>query len=102
MKTLVRFVAVSSLLGASALLMAQPPLGGGGQGGQGGQRGPRPTPAIVTALDANQDGVIDAGEIKVASEALGKLDKNNDGKLTLEEYMGPRPGGQGGGRDQSR
>ena len=56
----------------------------------------RQPPAIIAALDANHDGVIDADEIANASAALKKLDKNGDGKLTREEYMGPRPGGQGG------
>ncbi len=55
-----------------------------------------PIPPIVTALDANKDGVIDAQEIANAAAALKKLDKNNDGKLSPEEYLPPRP--QGGGR----
>jgi hypothetical protein len=46
---------------------------------------------IITALDANGDGVIDATEIANASAALKTLDKNGDGKLTREEYMPPRP-----------
>ncbi|HVU07215.1 MAG TPA: hypothetical protein VHG89_01580 [Verrucomicrobiae bacterium] len=50
-----------------------------------------PTPAIVKALDANGDGVIDASEIANASAALKTLDKNGDGKLTPDEFMGPRP-----------
>lgn len=73
--------------------------GGGagfGGGGQGGER-KRPLPPIIAALDANGDGVIDAGEIAKAAESLKKLDKNGDGKLTIDEYMPPRPqGGQGG------
>ena len=48
-------------------------------------------PAIVAALDANHDGVIDADEIANASAALKTLDKNGDGKLTPDEFMGPRP-----------
>jgi Ca2+-binding EF-hand superfamily protein len=51
-----------------------------------------PMPLIVTALDANGDGVIDASEIANASTALLKLDKNGDGKLTRDEYLGPRAG----------
>ena len=69
---------------------------GGGGGAQGGER-KRPTPPIIAALDANGDGVIDAGEIAKAAESLKKLDKNGDGKLTMEECMPPRQqGGQGG------
>jgi hypothetical protein len=50
-----------------------------------------PLPAIVKALDANGDGVIDAKEIANAPAALKTLDKNGDGKLTPDEYIGPRP-----------
>ncbi|HVU27224.1 MAG TPA: hypothetical protein VHG71_05750 [Verrucomicrobiae bacterium] len=50
-----------------------------------------PTPAIVKALDANGDGVIDADEIANASTALKTLDKNGDGQLTPDEFIGPRP-----------
>ncbi len=53
--------------------------------------GKRPVPAIVKALDANHDGVIDADEITNAPAALKALDKNGDGKLTRDEYMGPPP-----------
>jgi hypothetical protein len=79
-----------------------PPQGGGPGQGMRGQR--PPMPALVKALDANHDGVIDADEIANASTALKTLDKNGDGKLTRDEFMGPRPqmrGGQGqqGGGD---
>lgn len=53
----------------------------------------RPAPPLFTALDANQDGVIDATEIANASAALKKLDKNGDGKLSPDEYRPPRPDG---------
>ena len=43
-------------------------------------------PPLVAVLDANHDGVIDAGEIKNAAAALKKLDRNGDGKLTRDEY----------------
>jgi hypothetical protein len=70
---------------------------GASGGAQGGER-KRPLPPIIAALDANSDGVIDAGEIAKAAESLKKLDKNGDGKLTIEECMPPRPqGGQGQG-----
>lgn len=55
-----------------------------------------PLPAIVKALDANGDGVIDAEEIANAPAALKTLDKNGDGKLTMDELMGRPPGGFGG------
>lgn len=55
-----------------------------------------PLPAMVKALDANGDGVIEAEEIANASSVLKKLDKNGDGKLTMDEVMGKPPGGFGG------
>jgi hypothetical protein len=94
--------------GTTALLVSAqdnndgPP--GGGQGGPGGPGGlgrhRPPVPAIIAVLDANHDGVIDSNEIANASAALKSLDKNGDGKLTPDEFMGPRPqrpGGQGRG-----
>lgn len=59
---------------------------------QGGDRdGHRPPPPpLITALDANHDGMIDSAEIDNASAALKTLDKNNDGKLTQEELRPPR------------
>ena len=97
-------MATALALGASCALAAAqdnnnqfcPP--GGGPGGAGpGMRGHRPPmPAIVRALDTNHDGVISAQEIANASAALETLDKNGDGKLTPNEYMGPRPPMRGG------
>ena len=52
-----------------------------------------PVPLIIQALDANHDGIIDSNEIANASAALWTLDKNHDGKLTRDEYIGPRPNG---------
>jgi hypothetical protein len=69
----------------------------------------RPTPSpVVTALDLNGDGIIDAGELAKASVSLKKLDANTDGKLTSDELHPPRlgspdaPGGlrPGAGRPQ--
>lgn len=42
---------------------------------------------LFAALDTNGDGVIDAAEIASAAESLKKLDKNNDGKLALDEVQ---------------
>ncbi|MGC9941441.1 MAG: hypothetical protein ABSE48_06370 [Verrucomicrobiota bacterium] len=72
----------------------QPPQGGPDQGGPGfgpGRHHP-PIPAIVRALDVNHDGIIDSNEIANASAELFTLDKNGDGRLTRDEYMGKRPG----------
>src|SRR5436309_15019031 len=51
----------------------------------------------LSALDADENGVIDEAEIKNAVVALQKLDENRDGKLTEDEvgmkYMGPQDTG---------
>ena len=74
------------------------------QRGDGGGQGNRPRPRrglsvmrmikALSALDADENGVIDEAEIKNAVAALQKLDVNHDGKLTEEEagmkYMGPQ------------
>ena len=50
---------------------------------------------LLSALDANKDGVIDAAEIANAPAALKTLDKNGDGQLTRDEIRRPRPEGTG-------
>jgi hypothetical protein len=69
---------------------------GGGPGGPGGVGGNHSIPLIIRALDADGDGIISAEEIKNAVEVLKKLDKNGDGQLTPDEYLGPPPEGRGG------
>ena len=89
-------------LGTSTLLVSAQdnnndgPPGGGRQGGPG-MGGKRPVPPVMTALDANHDGTIDADEIANASAALKTLDKNGDGKLTPDELRPARPAGGHGG-----
>ena len=86
-------------LGASAWMATAQDDGAMPAGGSGSWPGPgqgqHPLPPLVAVLDANHDGVIDAGEIADASAALKSLDKNGDGKLTVEEL---RPAPVGGGR----
>lgn len=57
-------------------------------GGPDGQRFPRMP--LLAALDPNNDGVIDEKEIEQASKSLKTLDKNSDGKITMEELRPPR------------
>jgi hypothetical protein len=45
---------------------------------------PMPWP-LMSALDTNRDGIIDANEIANASTSLKMLDKNGDGRLTPDE-----------------
>ena len=58
----------------------------------------RPNP-LMTALDADRNGVISAAEIAAAPNALKKLDTNGDGVLAAEEVLPMREGG--GGANQS-
>jgi hypothetical protein len=89
-------VAALALAGSAACLIAQNEGGQGpGPRGPGGPGGHRPPPPIFAVLDANHDGVIDATEIDNAPAALRKLDKNGDGKLTMDELMPPPPNGRG-------
>ncbi len=59
-------------------------------------------PACLRALDANGDEVISADEIAKSTESLKTLDKNNDGVLTFDEYLGAPPHGVHGGPDEGR
>jgi hypothetical protein len=94
MKTTMKTMLALLAFGASALAVsaqdANQPQGGDNQNGPRGHR--PPLPAIVLALDVNHDGVIDSNEIANASAELKTLDKNGDGQLTRDEYMGKRPG----------
>ena len=83
-----RLVLVAML--AASIALAQPP---------GGMMRGSP---LLSALDADHDGVISASEIANASKALLTLDKNGDGKLTQEEMrpsFGRGPGGPEGRRE---
>ena len=92
-----------------------PPKDGGRRAGPRDGDGPkspdgqRPPDPLVQALDTDKDGIISTEEIKNASDSLKKLDKNNDGQLTRDEYAPPPPpppqgDGQrkGGPRDGSK
>ena len=76
-----------------------------GQHGPGAGHHRPPPPAIIGAIDANHDGVIDADEIANASAALKALDKNGDGVLTPDEFVGKppkRPAGGGANRPDDK
>ncbi len=88
----------------------RPPGGGGARGGpgmapgsgagEGGRGGGAPGPdPLAEALDANRDGVIDAGEMADAEKRLRRLDADGDGRLSREEMTG-RKGGGGRGKGQ--
>jgi Ca2+-binding EF-hand superfamily protein len=47
-------------------------------------------PALFTALDANHNGQLEAGEISGSPAALAKLDRDGDGKLSIQEASSVR------------
>lgn len=89
-------------LGATAgLLQAQdepsdrqgpppPPHGGGHR--------PPPPPPIIVVLDVDKNSEISAEELAKATESLKTLDKDGDGKLTIQEICPPPPGPRGKGQ----
>ena len=91
--------------GGTPALLTEPPPPSGPPGfpGDGGPGMPGPGPGfgrppfpLLLALDGDEDGEISAAEIENAVEALKKVDKNNDGKLSGEELL-PQFGFPGGG-----
>jgi len=67
------------------------------ESGRPGPRGERPPPSpVVSALDLNNDGRVDADELAKATASLKKLDRNNDGQLSPEELR-PQLAGRGPG-----
>ena len=69
--------------------------------------GERPKPPVLSALDADGDGIISADELRNVVAALKTLDKNSDGEISREELRPDRGvhGGsevQGEGEDRQR
>lgn len=58
-------------------------------------RRPPPVPPFIAIFDTDHDGVLSPQEISAAADALGKLDRNGDGKITREEMRPPPPEGDG-------
>lgn len=52
-----------------------------------------PGGGLIAALDKDRNGELSAEEINSAGDALKKLDRDGDGKLTQREFMPPRPEG---------
>lgn len=87
MKTLpyLSLLALATVMTASA----QPPPP------RGDRRPPPPNqvPPLMAFFDTDHDQVLSAAEIQAAAAVLGKLDRNGDGKITLDEMRMPPPRG---------
>lgn len=73
----------------------------GAPGFPGMPGGPNPGGMLLGALDKNRDGELSAEEIAGASEVLKKLDRDEDGKVTMRELAPPPPQGGVGGPGQA-
>lgn len=99
-------------LASHSMLSAQRPnqqrggqRGGGGQRGersQGGQGARGQTPPLLRVFDTDGDNELSPDEIDAAAQALRKLDRNKDGRLTAEELRPQQRGQFGGGRGQAQ
>jgi hypothetical protein len=87
-KNITQLLLAAVLGGIIPSVQAQPEGFDGPPGG-----GKMPVIPIMSALDANTNGVIEADEIANASKALLTLDKNGDGKLSAEELKPKFPDG---------
>jgi len=72
-------------LAISLTAMARPPQG------NGGPPPPPPIPPLFAVFDKDHDRELSAEEIAAAPGALGKLDRNHDGEVSLEETLMPPP-----------
>lgn len=86
MKTMTKSLLLAALGAASLTLAAQDAPADGAA-----NHPRRGAPPLVSTLDANHDGVIDASEIASASAALAALDTNGDGQITPDEARPARP-----------
>jgi hypothetical protein len=55
------------------------------------ERPPHPVPPVIAFFDADHDGVLSEQEVREASKALGRLDRDQDGEITAEEARPPKP-----------
>jgi Ca2+-binding EF-hand superfamily protein len=78
------------LLGSLVLVCAGAALA------QGPRNQPRP---VQLALDTDHDGKLSAAEIQAAPKSLATLDRNQDGRLTDNEYLAP-PEANGASADE--
>lgn len=97
-----RFFVLAMCAGLAMVLaigsLAQPPgpprpRGKDDRRGPGRELHPPPPPPdrLMEAIDADHDGTISADEIAKAGDAIKKLDRDGDGKISHEELRPPRP-----------
>ena len=97
----VGFMAALAIAWLTYGTVAQAPGGRDAPPGPGRFRPPQHP--LMTALDADSDGELSAAELADASQALKKLDRNNDGRLAGDEIRPRmRPGGMRPGRGRPR
>ena len=96
MNTKTKAALVALTLGASAWIIIAQDTGGQSPPGPGLRPRTRVS-LVISVLDAKHDGVVDAAEIANAPAALRTLDRNGDGKLTMDELTGSPPPERSGG-----
>jgi hypothetical protein len=83
------FPTAIAVVALATAAVAQPPEDGPPERGPGGP----PHDHLRAALDTDGDHELSAEEIKNATAAVAKLDRNGDGRIDNEEFRPPRPPG---------
>jgi EF hand len=87
------FLTPDEIRKVAAAQAAPSDAGPGGRGGrEGGERNFIRIDPVLAAIDTNGDGILSAVEIRNAADAVRKLDRNGDGRITRDELT---PAGQG-------
>lgn len=87
-----RLLPAMAVVVLAAVAAGQPPEGGPPEHGPGRP----PHDPLRAALDADGDHELSADEIKDASTAVAKLDRDGDGRVDREEFRPPLPPGPPG------
>ena len=90
------------LVSEGEMLPSEGGFGRRGPGGPGGPGGMLSTFPLVSALDRDGSGMLEASEIEAASAALATLDGDGSGTLATNEILPSRGGGRGFGGGPGR